>query len=134
MWKAKLCALTAATLLGATSQEFITANASEHNHNTTTVSESKDEKREQKSTFEDKMTLANDNWGKLTAKQKKEIYNLLEKEMKAHMKVMTQLVEYGVFNKSDIEQYQAMLNERYQTIVNNGEFPFAPPTRQRKSK
>lgn len=134
MWKANLCALAAATLLGASSQGFITANASEPNHNATTVSESKEEKREQKSTFEDKMTAANENWGKLTAKQKKEIYSLLEKEMKAHMKLMTQLVDYGVFSRSDIEQYQTMLNERYQTIVNNGEFPFAPPTRQKKSK
>lgn len=123
MNKAKLCALAAACIIGSIGITPVSAFAAEANSESVTLSDKNEKQDRNRSSFKERMRKANENWNALTEKQKKEAYSLLEKEMKLNIKLMDKLVELGVFEKEDVSNYKTRIWEKYNKVIETGEFP-----------
>lgn len=123
MFKAKLGAFAIACMIGTVCFSPVNALAAETNTESVTLSDKKEDQDNNKAAFRERMRKANDNWNSLSNKQKKEIYALLQKEVKANMKLMDKLSEYGVFEEEDVTSYKTRLLEKLNKVIQNGEFP-----------
>lgn len=134
MFNAKLCALAIACTIGFIGFSHKTASAAEDNTGSVTLSERSKDNKDKKATFEEKLDKANDNWNALTTKQKDEIYSLLESELKAEIKVMDKLAEFGVLEKEDALAIKLHMTENFNKSKENQEFPFVRPKAPKSRK
>ncbi|MDF2543086.1 MAG: hypothetical protein K0S47_2804 [Herbinix sp.] len=123
MYRAKLCGFAIACMVGYLGVNPVTAVAAETNTESVTLSD-KGKQDEIKSDFYDKMNKALEKWNTLSAKQKEEVYVILETEMKAELKLMDKLVSLGVMPKEDVENYKTNLVEKFTQMRESGDFPF----------
>lgn len=123
MFKAKLGAVAIACMIGSVYINPVNALAAEVNTESVTLSDKNDNQDNNRSAFRERMKKASENWNSLSSKQKKEIYTLLQKEVKANMKLMDKLAEYGVFEEEDVNTYKTRLLEKFNNVIQNGEFP-----------
>lgn len=134
MLKAKLCAFAAVCLFGVGSISPITAYAAETDTESVILSDKKDDQKERRAAFEEKMRQANEKWNSLTPKQKKEVYGLLDKELKANLKLMDKLAELGVFDQEDVTNYKNHMKERIERVIEEGTFPLLMSRDKKSSK
>jgi uncharacterized FlaG/YvyC family protein len=127
MYNAKLCALAIACTVGFLGLSSETAAAAENNTEEVTLSERENDQKDKRAAYEDKLAKAHENWNALSKKQKGEIYSLLEAELKAEIKVMDKLAEYGVLEKADAEAIKLLMTENFNKAKEGQEFPFARP-------
>ena len=131
MVKAKLCTFAVACMIGFIGLCPGAVYAADTDSGAAALSEKDNEQKDRRSTFEEKMQKAADNWNTLTNKQKNEIYSLLENSLKSENKVMDKLVEYGVLEKEDAAAIKTNMANSLNSMRESGDFPFY---RQRGSK
>jgi len=127
MLKTKLCGFAIAFMVGFLGFSPIAAAAAETNSESVTLSEKKNDQKDQKdkrAAFEEKMKQAREKWNTLTAKQKNEVYTLLENEMMIEKQVLDKLVEFGVMDKNDANNLVNRMTQNYNKAKESGEFPF----------
>lgn len=134
MFNAKLCALAIACTVGFLGFSQKTAFAADNNTGSVTLSEKEKDQQDKRAEYEAKLNKAYDNWNSLTKKQKDEIYSLLESELKAEIKVMDKLAEYGVLEKEDATAIKVLMIENFNKARESHEFPFARPKAPRSRK
>ncbi len=134
MLKAKICTLAAVCLFGISGISPITAYAAETDSESVILSDNKEDQKERRSAFEEKMRQANEKWNALTPKQKKEVYGLLDKELKANLKLMDKLGELGVFEEEDVTMYKNHMKERLDKVIEEGVFPLLMGRDKKSSK
>ena len=127
MLKSKLCGLAIASMIGCVSLSPMTVLAAETTSESVTLSERNKEQRDNKSSFDEIMKAANEKWATLTNKQKTEVYNLLEKEMKAEIKLLDKLVDLDVLKKEDVAVLETRMREKLDELRKSGEFPLVRP-------
>ncbi len=134
MLNAKFCALAIACAIGFIGFSQKTAFAADNNTGSVTLSEKSKDNKDNRATFEDKLEKALQRWNSLTAKQKDEIYSLLESELKAEIKVMDKLADFGVLDKEDALAVKLRMTENFNKSKENQEFPFARPKAPKNRK
>lgn len=127
MLKAKLGSFAIACLLGCASLSPVYAFAAETNAESVTLSENAQNQKDKKASFDKAMKEATDKWNSMSAKQKDEVYALIEDEMKSEIKLMDKFVELGIIEKRDATAFKARLMERFSKMKESGEFPLARP-------
>jgi ribosomal protein S20 len=130
MDRSKLCGIAIASMISCFSISPLPVAAAESNTVTVTLSESNRENSQ--TSFDKIMNDANEKWNSLSNKQKSEVYSLIEKEMKAEAKLLDKLVDLGVMNKEDASMLKARMQERFEELKKNGEFPLSRPKRPKK--
>ncbi len=130
MIRSKLCGVAMASIIGCFSMSPISVVAAETNTETVTLSESNRENTQ--TSFDETMKDASEKWNSLNDRQKAEVYSLLEKEIKAEVKLMDKLVDLGIMNKEDASMLKARMQERFNELKKNGEFPLSRPKRPKK--
>ncbi len=123
MDKGRLCSLAIAGLIGFLSVSPVTTYAAETNTESVTQSENNMIQQDKKA-FKEKMEKASEKWKTLSAKQKGEIYSLMEDEMKAENKLVDKLAELEVLQKEDAESIKTHMQERFKKLKESGDFPF----------
>ncbi len=123
MNKGKLCSFAIAGMIGFLSISPVTTFAAETNTESVTQSESSIIQQDKKA-FKEKLKKAAEKWDTLTAKQKEEVYSLLENKMEAENKLMDKLAELEVFDKEDTETVKTRMQENFKKLKESGEFPF----------
>ena len=123
MYKAKLCGLAIACMVGLVGINPTISFAAETSIESETLSETSKDQNEKKTAFEEKMKAASDKWNTLTATQKNAVYALIENEMQIESKLMDTLVEYGVMEKADAVIMKAHMAENFNKVKRSGEFP-----------
>ena len=134
MYKAKLCGFAIACMVGLFGLSPITTLAAETNTESVTKSEVNKDHKDKKAAFEEKMKKASEKWKALTAKQKEEVYALIESEIKIENNLMDKLVEFGVMEKEDAVTFKAHILDRFNKIKKNGEFPLLRQKVRKSSK
>ena len=128
MLKSKLFGLAIASMVGWLYMSPIDAQASETNSESVTLSESSKDQRDTKPPqYEDSLQKAIDKWSTLTNRQKAEVYALLEKEMKAEIKLVNKLVDLGVLDESDANAITTRMQDKLAELKKSGEFPLSRP-------
>ncbi|HHV10650.1 MAG TPA: DUF2680 domain-containing protein [Clostridiales bacterium] len=130
MIRSKLCGVAMASMIGCFSMSPISVVAAETNMETVTLSESNRENNQ--TSFDQIMKDASEKWNSLNDRQKAEVYSLMEKEMKTEVKLMDKLVDLGIMNKEDASMLKARMQERFDELKKNGEFPLSRPKRPKK--
>lgn len=125
MNKTKLGSLTIACMIGLVGLNPMTSYAATTNTESATLTEMNQNQKNTRAAFEEKMKKSTEKWNSLTAKQKEEVYALIEKDMQTQNQLMDKLVEFGVIEKADAELIKAHLLDRYTRLKESGEFPFA---------
>jgi ribosomal protein S20 len=122
MLKAKFCSFAVACSIGLVCLNPLNAYAAETNTESVTLSEKDKDQKDRNTAYEDAIKAA-EKWETLTAKQKAEVYTLLENDMKAEFKLMDKLVEFGMINKDDADAHKIRMMERLNKLKASGEFP-----------
>lgn len=131
MYKIKLSILALACTMGVICSSPTTVIAAE----TTTESAIKEQKSaEQKGKKADVMKEAEEKWNALTNKQKQEVYSLIKDQIKAEIKVMSKLVKLGVISQENADEFKAHMMERFDQLIESGEFPFFKQKNHKGSK
>lgn len=123
MNRTKLYGFAIACLLGVIGISPVTIFAAETNTDTITMTEKNNDHKGKKAAFDEKLKKAGEKWNALTAKQKNEVYTLMENKMKEDNKLMDKLVELGVMEKVDADAVKAHMSEKYEKVKESGEFP-----------
>jgi DNA-binding protein Fis len=132
MVKAKFRGFAIACIAACLSLSPVSAFAAETNTESVTLSDNKNQNQnDKKAAFDDAMKKATDKWNALTDKQKAEVYALIEDEIKAEMRLMDKLVEFGIINKEDASAFKAHIMNKFNKLRESGQFPLS---RQRSSK
>jgi hypothetical protein len=134
MYKAKLCGFAIACMVGFVGINPISAYAADTNTESATLSETNKNDKDNKAAFEEKMKVASEKWNALTAKQKDEVYTLLDKDLQAEIKLMDKLVTLGVLQKADVEMIKAHMQDRLKKIKASGDLPLPGYKSKRNSK
>lgn len=134
MYKAKLCGFAIACMVGFVGINSISSYAAETNTESATLSETNKSEKDNKAAFEEKMKIASEKWQALTAKQKDEVYTLLEKDLQTEIKVMDKLAKLGVLEKADVEIIKAHMLNRFKEVKESGELPLPRPKGKKSSK
>jgi len=132
MYKAKLCVFAIACMMGFVGMNPISVYAADTNTESATLSEANKSENDNKTAFEEKMKVASEKWQALTAKQKDEVYDLLEKDLQAEIKVMDKLAKLDILEKADVEIIKAHMLNRFKEVKASGELPL-PRARGKKS-
>jgi hypothetical protein len=134
MYKTKLCSFALAAVIGFAGISPVSVIAAETNTESVTQSKKDNDHQGKRAAFEEKMKIANEKWEALSDKQKKEVFALLENEIKAEIKLMDQLVTFDVLQKEDVEMYKAFMQNRFKQMKENEEFPLykQPAKKSRK--
>ena len=127
MFNAKLCTLAIACAVGFFGLNPKAAFAADNNTESVTLSEKENDQKDKRAAYEEKLDKAYNSWNNLTKKQKDDIYTLLESELKAEIKVMDKLAEYGVLEKEDATAIKVLMIENFNKAKEKQEFPFARP-------
>lgn len=130
MFRAKLGSFAIACMLGCASLNPVYAFAAETTAESVTMSENAQNQKDKKAAFDEAMKKATDKWNSLSAKQKSEVYALIENEMKSEIKLMDKFVEFEIIDKNDAAAFKARLMERFSKMKKGGEFPLAMPQKQ----
>ncbi|WMJ87665.1 DUF2680 domain-containing protein [Anaerocolumna sp. MB42-C2] len=123
MDKGKLCSFAIAGMIGFLSISPITTYAAETKTESVTQSDNLNKNQDRK-VVEGKLKQASEKWNTLSAKQKEEVYSLLEEEMKVEGRLMDKLAELGILEQDDAEAMKSRVQERYHKIKESGDFPF----------
>ena len=136
MLKSKIYGLAIACAIGCFGISPVNVFAAETNSESVTLSEKDNDQdhKNKKAAFDDAMKKANEKWNTLTDKQKKEVYALLENEMKAEIKLIDKLVEFELLGKEDGTLLKTRMQERFTELKKSGEFPFSKPNHDKKQK
>ena len=134
MLKSKLCGLAIAFTIGCLSYSPMAVLAADTNSESITLSENSQNQQNERASFDDMLKEASEKWDTLTDKQKAQVYSLLEKEMKAEIKMMDKLADLGVIKKEDAALLKTLMEEKLAEIRKNGEFPLARPKRTKNNK
>jgi len=121
--RAKLCGFALCCMIGFAAVNHTEALAAESINEPITLSENDHDER--KSDFREEMQEAKEHWDKLTAKQKEKVYELIEKELNAKIKVLEQLADYKVLDKDDVDEAKSHMLEYFKERKANGEFPLS---------
>lgn len=124
MYKGKLSIFAIVCMVGILGINPITTFAAETNTESVTLSETDKNQNEKKAAIDEKMKNASKKWQTLTAKQKAEVYALIENEMQVEIKLMDKFVEFGLMEKVDAETIKTHMTERLNKLKESGEFPF----------
>lgn len=120
---AKLCGFALCCMIGFAGFNHTEALAAESNKESITLSENDHD--ESKSEFREEMQEAKEKWDKLTAKQKEKVYDLIEKELNAKIKVLEQLADYKILDDDDVVEVKSHMLEHLKEKKANGEFPLS---------
>lgn len=131
MIRAKLCGFALCCVIGFAGISHTEALAAESYKESITLSENDHDNS--KSEFKEEMQEARKQWDTLTAKQKEKVYDLIEKELNAKIKVMEQLANYEVLDDDDVAEAKSRMLEHFKEMKANGEFPLSGK-RCRKNK
>ncbi|MHB8129466.1 MAG: hypothetical protein ACYDEX_10745 [Mobilitalea sp.] len=134
MYKAKLCGFAIACMVGFVGINPISAYAADTNTESATLSETNKSEKDNKAAFEEKMKVASEKWQALSAKQKNEVYTLLEKDLQAEIKLLDKLVKLCVLEKADVEIIKAHMLNRFKEVKESGELPIPRPKGKKSSK
>lgn len=132
MYKAKLCGFAIACMVGLVGISPTTTFAAETNTESATLSEVNH--KEKDAAFEEKVKKASEKWETLTEKQKEKVYSLLEDKVKSEMKLIGQLVEYGVIEEEDATNMKAHMMENFSKVKQSGKFPLQRNKSKKSSK
>lgn len=134
MYRAKLYGFAIVGMLGFIGISPITAFAAETNTESVTQSELNQNKKENKAAFDEKIKKASEKWKTLTAKQKEEVYALMENELQTQYNLMDKLVEFGVMEKEDVVILKVRIQENFNKVKKSGEFPLFRQKENKRSK
>lgn len=134
MYKAKLYGFAIVGMLGFIGISPITAFAAETNTESVTQSEFNQNKKENKAAFDEKIKKASEEWKTLTAKQKEEVYALMENELQTQINLLDKLVEFGVMEKEDAVILKVRIQENFNKVKKSGEFPLSRQKGNKRSK
>ena len=134
MFKARLFGIAIATVIAATGISPVTALAAESDSQTVELSEKDKDHKGNRALFEQKMNNAIKKWNTLTTEQKKDVYALLDNEIKAQNKLLDKLVDLGVVTKEDAAMLKAERTLRYNKLKESGEFPLMRPKGMKRDK
>jgi len=134
MHKVKLFGFAIVCMVGFMGISPITAIAAETNTESVTLSDANKSQKDRKAAFEEKMKKASEKWKTLTAKQKQEIYALLESNMQVEVKLMDKLVEFGVLEKEDVVNFKTHMLDKFNKLKESGEFPLIRQKDNKRSK
>lgn len=124
MLKTKLCGFAIACMVGFLGISPISVLAAETDIGSITLS-NRDKDDENKSASKERWKQAKEKWNSLSDKQKDEVYSLLEKEIKANIKVMEKLSNLGIIQKEDCEAIIAHVEEEFKDAKEDREFPYS---------
>jgi Tfp pilus assembly pilus retraction ATPase PilT len=88
-------------------------------------------RKDNRTSFDEIMKNANAKWNSLSNEQKNEIYDLVEKELRVEMQLLDKMVELGVMEKNDVALIKNNMQMRLDNLRSSGQFPFV---RQRSPK
>ena len=134
MRKTKLSGFAIACIVGLVGLFPVSTFAAETNTESVTLSEKDKSQKENRAAFDEKMRIANEKWNTLSAKQKNEVYALLESKLKEENRLMDKLVELGVMEKVDADTLKAHMSENFNKVKASGEFPLLRKKCNNKSK
>ncbi len=134
MYKAKLYGFAIVGMLGFIGISPITAFAAETNTESVTQSELNQNEKENKAAFDEKIKKASEKWKTLTAKQKDEVYALMENELQTQINLLDKLVEFGVMEKEDAVILKVRIQENFNKVKQSGEFPLLRQKGNKRSK
>lgn len=123
MDKGKIKGLVIAGIIGCMCISPITTLAAELDSESVTQAED-NLLEDRKSAVKEKMKKASEKWNTLTDQQKVEIYLLLQQQMEVETKIIDKLAELEILEKEDADEMKAHLQEGYNKMKENGEFPF----------
>lgn len=134
MYKAKLLSIAVACMLGLGSISPIAVLAAEAKTDSATVSEKDNNKKDNRSAFDEAMKKANEKWNALSSSQKDDVYALVENEMNAEIQLFDKLAELGVMEKNDVAVIKNHMQERLNQLKASGDFPFVRQRGPKRSK
>ncbi|MDF2484373.1 MAG: hypothetical protein K0R46_541 [Herbinix sp.] len=134
MYKTRLFGLAIAIVVAILGFGPITAFAAEADTRTVVMSEKDKDHKGNRALFEEKMNNAIKKWNTLTTEQKKDVYALLEDEMKAQNKLLDKLVDLGVIAKEDAMMLMLERMDRFTKMKESGEFPLLKPMGKKRDK
>jgi len=134
MDKVKLFGFAIVCMIGFVGISPTTTYAAETNTESVKLSETNKSQKDTKAAFEEKMKKANEKWKTLTAKQKEEIYDLLETNLQEQEKLMDKLVEFGVMQKEDVVIFKSRMLDKFNKLKESGEFPLLIQNHNKSSK
>jgi hypothetical protein len=125
MLKVKLCSFAIACMVGIFGFSPVATLAAQTDPESVTLTEADKTQKDKRAAFEEKMKKASEKWNSLTAKQKDEVYAMIESNMKSESKLMDKLVELGVMDKKDAEILKTNMTEKFNEMKQSGDFPFS---------
>ncbi|MDF2906063.1 MAG: hypothetical protein K0R34_1384 [Herbinix sp.] len=134
MLKARLFGLAIATAVVITGISPVTASAAAADTQTVELLEKDKDHKGNRALFEEKMNNAIKKWNTLTTEQKKDVYALLENEIKVQNKILDKLVDLGVMTKEDAVMLKLERMQRYNKLKESGEFPLMKPKGIKRDK
>lgn len=134
MLRTRLFGLAVTAMVAVVGISPVTALAAATDTQTLELSEKDKDHQGNRALFEEKMNNAIKKWNTLTTNQKKDVYTLLENEIKAHNKTSDKLVELGVITKEDAGLMKQERMERFTKLRESGEFPLLKPKGNKRNK
>ncbi|MBP1754326.1 MAG: hypothetical protein H6Q59_724 [Firmicutes bacterium] len=134
MLRTRLFGLAVTAVVAVVGISPVTALAAATDTQTLEMSEKDKDHKGNRALFEEKMNNAIKKWNTLTTNQKKDVYALLENEIKAHNKTLDKLVELGVIAKEDASLMKQERMDRFTKLRESGEFPLLKPKGNKRNK
>ncbi len=134
MLKARLFGFAIATVVAITGISPVTALAAAEKTQTVELSEKDKDQKGNRALFEEKMNNAIKKWNTLTTEQKKDVYTLLENEIKANNRIIDKLVDLEVMAKEDAAMLKADRMVRFNKLKESGDFPLMKPKGIKRDK
>ena len=134
MLKTRLFGIAIAIAVAITGFSPVTASAAAAESQTVELSEKDKDHKGNRALIEEKMNNAIKKWNTLTTEQKKDVYALLENEMKAQNKLLDKLVDLGVIAKEDAVMLKLERMDRFNKLKEGGDFPLMKPKGIKRDK
>lgn len=131
MYKAKLLCFAVICMLGLGSINPGSVLAADTQKKAGSGQEISNNRKDNRTSFDEIMKNANAKWNSLSNEQKNEIYDLVEKELRVEMQLLDKMVELGVMEKNDVALIKNNMQMRLDNLRTSGQFPFV---RQRSPK
>ena len=134
MLKTRLFGLVIATAVAIIGLSPVTALAVSTESQTLEMSDKDKDHKGNRALFEEKLNNAIKKWNTLTTEQKKDVYALLENEIKAQNRILDKLVDLGVMAKEDAAMLKAERMIRFSKLKESGDFPLMKPMGIKRDK
>jgi DNA polymerase II large subunit len=134
MLKARLFGFAIALAVVITGISPVTASAAAADTQTIQMSEKDKDHKGNRALFEEKMNNAIKKWNTLTTEQKKDVYALLEDEIKVQNRLLDKLVKLGVMTKEDAVMLKLERMDRFNKLKESGDFPLMKPKGIKRDK